>query len=90
MTTPDLSTGGIEEIERVLRAPATSFRELLLAGDKFARLADYLDALPPSEHVANEVPLRKVLFNLRPTVGDIRKLRDALVVAGWRKEDVLG
>ena len=75
----DLTNGNIEDIERHLRAPATSFRELLLAGAAFAVIANDIDALPLR---ASDDSITGV------TVGDLRKLRDALVAAGWRKDEV--
>lgn len=77
-------SGNIEDIERHLRAPATSFRELLLAGAKFAHAADVIDAMA-AERVPDHTPLHRVGFNF--TAGDLRKLRNALVAAGWKPDE---
>lgn len=75
--------GNIEDIERALRAPATSFRELLLAGAAFVLAANALDEC----HLSNDTPLREHLTVPQPTVGDLRRLRDALVAAGWKPDE---
>ena len=72
------------DIERHLHAPATSFRELLLAGTTFVRAANTVDTLPGK--YPDHMPLRNVTFPGGPTVGDLRQLRDALIAAGWRSE----
>lgn len=76
------TSGNIEDVERHLRAPATSFRQLLLAGTPFVRAANIIDALSP--RISDDQPLREYVPGAWPTVGDLRRLRDALVAAGWK------
>lgn len=54
--------------------------DLFDACDTFARAANIIDALPK---MSAETPLREVLPGIWPTVGEIRKLRDAMVDLGW-------
>lgn len=50
------------------------------ACDPFARVANIIDA---AQDVSDDTPLRDVLPGIWPTVGDVRKLRDAMVKRGW-------
>lgn len=79
--------GNIADIERQLRGPATSFRELISAGSPFVRVANIIDDLPPLRRVTDNVPLIEAMPYDCPTVGDLRKLRDALVAAGWKPDE---
>lgn len=47
--------------------------------DPFARAANIIDAACRPDNT----PLRNVLPGIWPTVGDLRKLRDAMVALGW-------
>jgi len=51
------------------------------ACDPFARAANILDAHPQKPY--NDDPLRELLPGVWPTMGDLRKLRDAMVAMGW-------
>ncbi len=59
-------------------------RALFEACDPFARVANVIDALPPSHRVSSDAPLFDALPRVWPTVGDVRKLRDAMTDLGWR------
>ena len=52
--------------------------DLFEAGKPFVSVANIIDALPDSHHVSDATPLRDVLPGVWPTVGELRKLRDAL------------
>lgn len=56
--------------------------DLLAACDTFARVANVIDALP--DRLPDDRPLRDVMPGAWPTVGDVRKLRDAMVKVGWQ------
>lgn len=57
---------------------------LLKTAEPFARVANIIDALPDRAH--DRESLRNHMPAVWPTVGDVRRLRDAAVAAGWRNE----
>lgn len=78
----------VKNLEFIHQMMQEAREPLLRAGDPFARVANIIDAEPPAgiNRFPDDTPLRNVIPGAWPTVGDLRKLRDALVAAGWRKE----
>lgn len=55
--------------------------EFFDACDPFARAANIIDGAQPD--LRDDHPLRELLPGIWPTIGDLRRLRDAMVEKGW-------
>lgn len=61
-------------------------KDLLDACDPFARVANIIDALPEKYRLADNTALHDYVPGAWPTIGDIRRVRDALVAIGWTSD----
>jgi hypothetical protein len=56
--------------------------ELIAAAGPFGRVANIIDALPPSHRCDDDMPMRDAMPGEWPTVGELRRLRNAMRAIG--------